>query len=285
MRLINTNDQHYSLLPNIMTVVKGERPVIDKIVPFIDASEKWLIDNFCPKEIFDDIADRPDSSTAKVTMARIVAFDAFRSAIPHLDIILTPNGFGIVNNSNIAPASKERVERLINSLLDNRDNEIESLLSLLPKETGWTSSDQGRFFASTMFSNIDVTTRLPKVSYGRWEQYLTVRETLQVMEDFFARQYLSKPLLQVFRDEVQTGAYRSPLHIHACNIIRAIEIRCLRTPDPTSAMHFEHYYLTDIVNSIKQNPDDFAEWHTSETAKLYEPAIFENKKCDKGYWF
>ena len=285
MRLIHTNDQLYSLLPNIMTVVKGERPVIDKIVPFIDASEKWLIDNFCPKEIFDDIADRPDPSTAKVTMARIVAFDAFRSAIPHLDIILTPNGFGIVNNSNIAPASKERVERLINSLLDNRDNEIESLLSLLPKETGWTSSDQGRFFASTMFPNIDVTTRLPKVSCGRWEQYLTVRETLQVMEDFFARQYLSKPLLQVFRDEVQTGAYRSPLHIHACNIIRAIEIRCLRTPDPTSAMHFEHYYLTDIVNSIKQNPDDFAEWHASETAKLYEPAIFENKKCDKGYWF
>jgi len=189
---------------------------------------KWLIDNFCPKEIFDDIADRPDPSTArlrnsesgdelaqsqpsrdeilmklKVTMARIVAFDAFRSAIPHLDIILTPNGFGIVNNSNIAPASKERVERLINSLLDNRDNEIESLLSLLPKETGWTSSDQGRFFASTMFPHIDVTTRLPKVSCGRWEQYLTVRETLQVMEDFFARQYLSKPLLQVFRDEVQ----------------------------------------------------------------------------------
>ena len=285
MRLIHTNDQLYSLLPNIMTVVKGERPVIDKIVPFIDAAEKWLIDNFCPKEIFDDIADRPDPSTAKVTMARIVAFDAFRNAIPHLDIILTPNGFGIVNNSNIAPASKERVERLINSLLDNRDNEIESLLSLLPKETGWTSSDQGRFFASTMFPNIDVTTRLPKVSCGRWEQYLTVRETLQVMEDFFARQYLSKPLLQVFRDEVQTGAYRSPLHIHTCNIIRAIEIRCLRTPDPTSAMHFEHYYLTDIVNSIKQNPDDFAEWHASETAKLYEPAIFENKKCDKGYWF
>ena len=40
MRLITTNDQLYSLLPNIMTVVKGERQVIDKIVPFIDASEK-----------------------------------------------------------------------------------------------------------------------------------------------------------------------------------------------------------------------------------------------------
>ena len=40
MRLITTNEQLLALLPNIMTVVKGERPVIDKIVPFIDAAEK-----------------------------------------------------------------------------------------------------------------------------------------------------------------------------------------------------------------------------------------------------
>ena len=285
MRLITTNDQLYSLLPNIMSPVKGERQLIDKIVSFIDAAEKWLTDNIVSETVFISISDRPDNNAVKVTMARIVAFDAFRQAIPHLDVILTPNGFGIVNNSNIAPASKERVERLVNSLLDNRDNEIESLLSMLPKETGWTESDQGRFFASTMFPNIDVTTRLPKVACGRWEQYLTVRETLITMEEFFARQYLSKPLLQVFRDEVQTEAYRSPLHIHTANILRAVEVRCLRTPDPCSAMHFEHYYLTDLVNTIRNNPDDFAIWHTSETAKLYEPAIFENKKCDKGYWF
>jgi len=28
-----------------------------------------------------------------------------------------------------------------------------------------------------------------------------------------------------------------------------------------------------------------SKWHASETAKLYEPTIFENKKEDKGYWF
>ena len=125
MRLITTNEQLLALLPNIMTVVKGERPVIDKIVPFIDASEKWLIENIVSETVFNSISDRPDPSTAKVTMARIVAFDAFRNAVPHLDLILTPNGIGIVNNSNIAPASKERVERLIASLLSNRDDEIE----------------------------------------------------------------------------------------------------------------------------------------------------------------
>ena len=40
MRLITTNEQLLALLPNIMTVIKGERQLIDKIVPFIDAAEK-----------------------------------------------------------------------------------------------------------------------------------------------------------------------------------------------------------------------------------------------------
>ena len=246
---------------------------------------KWLIDNFCPKEIFDDIAERPDNNITKVTMARIVAFDAFRNAVPHLDLILTPNGFGIVNNSNIAPASKERVERLIASLLSNRDDEIEHLIALLVQEDGWAQSDQGRFFASTMFPNIDVTSRLTRQPGGRWEQYLTVREQLIPMEEFFAVQYISKELLSVFRDESQSGNYRTSQHKYLCNLLRAVEVRCLKTTDPTSAMYFEHTTLVDIVNTIRNNPEDFAEWHASETAKLYEPKIFENKKCDKGYWF
>ena len=236
MRLITTNEQLYSLLPNIMTVVKGERPVIDKIVPFIDASEKWLIDNIVSESVFNSISGRPDPSTAKVTMARIVAFDAFRNAVPHLDLILTPNGFGIVNNSNIAPASKERVERLIASLLSNRDDEIEHLIALLVQEDGWTQSDQGRFFASTMFPNIDVTSRLTRQPGGRWEQYLTVREQLIPMEEFFAVQYISKELLKVFRDESQSGNYRTSQHKYLCNMLRAVVVRCLKTTDPTSAM-------------------------------------------------
>lgn len=29
----------------------------------------------------------------------------------------------------------------------------------------------------------------------------------------------------------------------------------------------------------------FPEWHTSPTAALFTPPIFENKKENKGYWF
>ena len=43
--------------------------------------------------------------------------------------------------------------------------------------------------------------------------------------------------------------------------------------------------IFDIMNFIRNNPDEFPEWHNSDTAKLFSPPKFENKKENKGYWF
>ena len=43
--------------------------------------------------------------------------------------------------------------------------------------------------------------------------------------------------------------------------------------------------MIDIVNFIRNNPEEFPEWHNSDTAKLFSPPKFENKKENKGYWF
>ncbi|MBR5825029.1 MAG: hypothetical protein IKY67_12920 [Paludibacteraceae bacterium] len=31
--------------------------------------------------------------------------------------------------------------------------------------------------------------------------------------------------------------------------------------------------------------EEFSQWHNSDTAKLFSPPKFENKKEKKGYWF
>ena len=46
-----------------------------------------------------------------------VCLMAFYNAIAHLDLILTPTGFGVVSNNTLAPASKDRVENLRNNAL------------------------------------------------------------------------------------------------------------------------------------------------------------------------
>ena len=47
---------------------------------------------------------------------RAVYATAAYNALPTLDLVATPNGFGVVSNQNIAPASKERVAALRESL-------------------------------------------------------------------------------------------------------------------------------------------------------------------------
>lgn len=36
---------------------------------------------------------------------------------------------------------------------------------------------------------------------------------------------------------------------------------------------------------IHNNPDEFPEWHNSDSAKLFSPPKIVNKKENKGYWF
>ena len=309
MRLITSNEQLDALLPNIQVTVTGETPILDKLSPFLEATEKWLIETFTSDRTFSTICGYAEDNPTKVLARQIVCYEAFRRALPHLDVILTPNGFGIVNNQNIVPASKERINRLLDTLLENRDAALLQFIPLLYAASQWNKSEQCKFFAATMFPNMEVTLRFPKAaieretselgqmserkqsrtefkpSEGRWMLYLDIREKAIVIEQFFAAQYLSVELMDVLRSEVQSGQYRSMLHQRICRTLQAVEIRCLNSTDPTAWMHFEHNALFDLVNTIRDNPEDFPEWHSSATAELYEPPIFENKKESKGFWF
>ena len=68
------------------------------------------------------------NSTAWHQLACLVANRALVQALPALDLILTPNGFGVVNNANVVPASRDRVDRLLASLLAARDRALDFLL-------------------------------------------------------------------------------------------------------------------------------------------------------------
>ena len=43
--------------------------------------------------------------------------------------------------------------------------------------------------------------------------------------------------------------------------------------------------LRDIVDFMRKNEEQFAEFRHSDTFRLYEPPIFENKKKSHGYFF
>ena len=101
----------FLLLPNVLATAEGEPTLIEKLYPFLETAEQWAIESFLPESLFDEIAASDSFGPGErllFPLEKLVACHAYMTAIPSLDLVLTPNGFGIVSNQTIAPASRER---------------------------------------------------------------------------------------------------------------------------------------------------------------------------------
>lgn len=114
--LINDNDALKKYVPNTLKAVAGELSLFDKIQYHLLQAEQWLTDTFVSSDTMSRIRSYSDSTPLLHYCRIITAAEAMLHAVPQLDLILTPNGFGIVSNQNVIPASKERIERLLLSL-------------------------------------------------------------------------------------------------------------------------------------------------------------------------
>lgn len=277
MILITNDETLRRFMPNAFATVKGETPLFDKLAPWLASSEKWLQENFCGEASMNEIVAMDDMNVVKSLASQIVVCEALRYAVPSLDLVLTPNGFGIVSNTNVAPASKERVERLIDSLYDTRDNAVELLLTSLRQMQSWTASAQCRWFTATLFPNIDLVS-LCGVTKHRWEKYVELRSMVIGIENSLADEYFSHEFMQILRlQAVATNADSNLSWI--VNRLKPLIV------DFIAEKPINQQKIVDIVNFIRNNPEEFPEWHNSDTAKLFSPPKFENKITNKGYWF
>ena len=286
MKLITSEESIRKYIPNVLASVKGEVPLIDKLTSFLDIAEEWVAHTFTSESTFSTIAGYADANIIKTYAAKVVVCEAFKNAVPSLDLILTPNGFGIVSNSNVAPASKERVYRLIDSLEAERDNAIRLLLSSLPGEPSWMTSTQCEYLSATMFPNLDICDYLG-CGNRQWQKYQEVRPILLEIEQHIATQFLGQEQLDVFRKEAMSHSSTSYLMKSVIRSLRAYEAQVLKnrlsTPEPSVCT--PPTALVSIVNIIRTHPTEFPQWHNSSIYQLFQPRIYKNEKDDKGYWF
>ena len=278
MKLITTDAQLRAHIPNIIASVKGETPFIERLAHFLDLAEDWVVNTFTSVSTFNTICGYTDSNNIKILCSRLVVADALRRAIPSLDIVLTPNGFGVVSTQNLAPASKPRVDRLVGSMLAHRDDCIAALLPELVGASKWLSSPQADFFGSTLFPDLGIVDAVGGATGSRWEKYLELRPQVIDLEASLAEEWLSPELLSALRSENLCGDLTEKRSV----IVRQVKAQIVSYLKSGS---FSSRRLADIVNRIRENEADFPEWHQSETAKLFAPPVFRNEKKAKGYWF
>ena len=278
MKLITTDEQLRSHLPNVIASVKGETPFIERLALFLNLAEDWVVNTFTSVSTFNTICGYTDSNNIKILCSRLVVADALRRAIPSLDIVLTPNGFGVVSTSNLAPASKPRVDRLIGSMLSHRDDCIAALLSELVGASKWLTSSQADFFGATLFPDLDIVDAVGGATGSKWEKYLELRPQVIDLEASLAEEWFSPELMSALRTE----NLRGDLTEKRSEIVRPVKAQVVGYLRSGS---FSSRRLADIVNYIRLNESDFKEWHGSKTAELFAPPVFRNEKKASGYFF
>lgn len=147
--IISNDFELRRFIPNVMSTVEGEGSLYEKIEPYMGLVEVSLSDIFIGPEMLANPRSMPEALRNAASV--YVANEAFRMAVPSLDLVLTPNGFGIVNNQNVVPASKERIERLMFSLAQMRDKAVSTMVIALADIDGYAETPQGEWFSSSLF--------------------------------------------------------------------------------------------------------------------------------------
>ncbi len=284
--LIQDNSTLTQFVPNTLKSVAGEQALFDKIQPHLIQSNRWLTQTFVSDETMQYLVSK-ESPTEKERLLlhhlrMATAAEAMLHAVPMLDLVLTPNGFGVVSNQNIAPASKERVERLLASLEKMRDDALNVILTLLPTAYHWTASSQYEYFSATMLPWLDTVSDLGHTDH-LWQHYQEIHAQLLTIEERLARDFFSSELMDTLRTAnllSQWSLLVSPDDYRRLyRRIAAIEFSILRIgeyPMPS---------IIDAVNIIRTSKANvFAEWKTSATAQLFEPHGYTNDKAKGGFW-
>lgn len=278
MILITTDTELRTYVPNALATVAGEMSLFDKIRADLELSEQWLTIRFVEASLIEKIVSEEGYHEAAYMCRRAVVADALLRSVPSLDLVLTPNGFGIVNNQNVVPASKDRVDRLLANLELVRDRSLQQLLHLLPKvaTTDWLLTEAGQYFAATLFPNLDLPALLGHTD-KLWERYQQYQAQLKLIEAELADKFISPELYERLRHRFIEGSC-DIVELDLSNRLRAIELALLKgKPLDVPALH-------SIVTYIRNNPADFPEWAASDTATHYTDQSFHNKKQSGGYW-
>lgn len=277
-KLINNDTDLRRYIPNQVVAVKGEASLFDKITHWLYTAEQWIFATFCPSSVIDAILADKSLSAFHATLAAVAAHRALADAIPSLDLVQTVNGFAVISNQNLAPASRDRVDRLIAAHRSQCDTAISALIPQLAAVAEWRDTPPCDYFRSTLFPT-PAHIRPLASGAATWERYEELHPAIVAAEDRLAAEYISPDLMQRLRDEALGLSQLSTLDARLCEALRA------HVADIIQDRPLRNTVLSDIVDYIRRHPDAFPEWHRSDTARLFSPPVFRNSKQSPGYWF
>ena len=263
-----TNDAIRRCLPNVLTEVEGETPLAEKLAPFIDSAKTWLESEYLGPEDF--LCASHNEFAMSILVCKAVA-----DALPSLDLVVTPTGMAVVSTDTMAPASKERVERLINSLQGRIRAAIPTLLDYCHTYAEWCKSERGQYFCATFIG--------PRDADGIHMPYEEARRRALLVESALADSYLGHDLMDTLRDDYNYGAVsrsNSLVNLIIATVTTLIAIKEFdRGLDQNALWHASR----PIVNELTYHPTYKNMWE-SKMGAIYNAMGFKNN-IKGGFYF
>ena len=228
---------------------------------------------------------------------RAVYATAAYNALPTLDLVATPNGFGVVSNQNIAPASKERVAALRESLRQYKSDCKDQCLERYYQEAQAGNTDQkelgskdyikipadeilrsGVIYSATVARDNGITMPDGQPVYEEELhrlEYKLAAANLKIRKLISGRQY---------KYEMGAGRFGEKLDL----MLRRLAAMYVMQADRRAVKDYENEILDFMEEPDNGTPaaQRYQYYHASVQRELRKnPVRYENRKEDPTYFF
>lgn len=265
-----TRDIFESVCPS---AVMPDEMLFNRIRDYIAAAEDVVA-----RIMGDQWQNYEDNAALALPAHRVICLHAYLEALPHLDIVLTETGLGVVSNQNVAPASSDRVNRLRKQIQDSRDDAMDDLIDALRGVEAWRPSAP----AAHLFSSLVWNARLQLPIMGITEAHRTKLTEL-------------RPKITA-AEELLMHHISGILHIELCNIQLANSASAEQNTVINKSLFFigaylagdmamARFHMAKLVEYLEQHLTDFPTYEASTAHQANTFTPYENKKDDTTYFF
>lgn len=218
------------------------------------------------------------SDVLTLDVERFICMDAFLSAIPQLDLVLTSTGFGVVNNQNVSPASRDRVESLRKLLGQGADDALDRIIISLIGDKKWMDSANARLLVDSLFYTSGHLRDYAGKSDAHRTDLYALRPVISEAEEFIFRtisaEFFSYLLTRMRRNEL------SGHELLLVGVLRKAVGFFINKQLPAFKKE-----LANVSNLLENDIDEFPVYRSSEAYKVKHFEYYKNEKDDSCYFF
>ena len=192
--IVKTIDQIKVVLTNLAAEVE-----FADFETYIQSAENWIEYEILGAAIYTslDNEEEPDPKLIRL-VTNLIVLKAYQIGIPYMDLIQTQSGFGVVKDSKRTPASKNRVDRLMQYNDKRIDIEQEWLINHLEDSPefhdNWKSSPAYSFLSDCLINTVRQLKRIVRFEGSR-EDFLLLKPSLISQSLIFLAPAISKAYL------------------------------------------------------------------------------------------